>query len=165
MKISRDRSTLEWLSLAVGKQLSKATALVFQSRDETTATVTQELSLEFEGISASKIFCDADGASLCWDESKLTPFSMDEYGELVLSVLSETDNLWKELVHKQLEQVYLIESTREETVFALRLVFAKNLEVVIANLGDELVVQKQLPEDVMEEEQGRYWKIEGCQIN
>jgi hypothetical protein len=77
---------------------------------------------------------------------------MGEYGEVRVCNISNSDELWQHLIHKRLEKVYLVILEMEKCIFAVEFVFIYCLELVIANLGDDLIFQKQLSSEIITEE-------------
>ena len=51
---------------------------------------------------------------------------------------------------KNLEKIYLVTSEIEKSIFAVKFVFSNGSELVIANLGDDLRLQKQLALKIIE---------------
>lgn len=85
---------------------------------------------------------------------------MGEYGELRVCNISKYDELWQQLIHKRLEKVYLVISEIEKCIFGVKFVFSSCLELVIANLGDELIFQKQLFSEIIDKEKARFQELE-----
>lgn len=85
---------------------------------------------------------------------------MGEFGEVKVCNILDFDELWKDLVHKRLEKAYLVISEIEKGIFAVKFVFSYGLELVIANLGDDLIFQKKLSLEIIEEEEARFIYIQ-----
>lgn len=149
-------SNPQCLSLAVDKQLNKVLALTFCCNGDLGNSSFQEIYFEFEGQISVRIFCGVDGSSICWDNSNLQPLDMGEYGKLTVLDLSNYNQLWKDLVYKRLEKLYLVSSEIEKCIFAVKFIFGNDLELAIANIGDNLIFQKQLPIEIIEEEKARF---------
>jgi hypothetical protein len=149
-----------WLLSVVGKKLDKVLAQVFNYKSNSSELFSlHALSLEFNGIDSGRIFCGIDGSTLCWDTKRLEIFKMNNYGEEKVFDLSNTDEIWINLVGRKLIKVYLINSEIENGIFAVQLIFDGSLEVFIANLGDELVFDRQLSKEIIDEEKAKFIAI------
>jgi hypothetical protein len=158
MNTLQNHSSIHWLSLAKGRVLSNVQALVFIDAESSSINI-QELSLHFEQLRPIRIFCGCDGSSICSDDRVLEAQQIGEYGEVLVRDISTSDEIWKNLTHKTLDCAYLVESTRENRIFAIQLIFSDSSSVSIANLGDELVVQERLSQEVTEEENAKFWVV------
>lgn len=156
----RNYSNAESLSLAIGRQLNKVFALTFGCNEDLENSLVEEISLEFEGLRAVRIFCGVDGSSICWDNRDLLPIDMGKDGKLTISIISEHDELWKSLLNQRLKKVCLVISEIEKCIFALKFIFSNGLELVIANIGDDLMFRQQLPLQIIEEEKARFVDIQ-----
>lgn len=111
-------------------------------------------------LTTIRIFCGVDGSSICWDNRDLCPIDMGEHGKLIVSAISDYDEIWKSLLYQTLERIYLVSSETEKCVFALKFVFSDRLEVVITNLGDDLIFLKKLLPKIIEEEKAKFTDIQ-----
>jgi hypothetical protein len=159
-KVVKFYSDVQNLSFCVGTKLRKVLGLVFCYNRGFDYSSLQEISLEFEGLKPIRFFCGVDGSSICWDNNDLQPLSMDEYGEVTICNISDSDELWKNLVDRKLEKVYLVTSEIDNCVFAVKLVWGYGWESVIANIGDDLAVEKQLSVKIVEEEKAEFLDIQ-----
>jgi hypothetical protein len=157
MKIYSDS---RYLSLIIGKKMNKILALSYCCDEALNSMSIQEIQLEFDGLKSVRIFCGTDGSSICWDNADIKPISMGEYGEVVISSLSKHHEEWENLVNKKLEKVYLVTSEIENCIFAIKFVFGYNFELVIANIGDDLKLQKKLTLEILEEEKSLFLDIQ-----
>lgn len=142
----------------IGKNLKEVLTLDMFPNDASVSLSAQEICFEFEGELILRLFCGADGSSICWDGNSLQSVDMDEYGKLIICDASE-NYLWRNLIDVDLERIYLIESNLECSVFAVKFCFKGNFEFVISNLGDNLVFQHQLSSDILDEEKATFLDI------
>lgn len=156
---SLNNSHATWLSLALGRKLNQALALVHCLPSSSIISSIQSISLEFEGRPATRIFCGINGASIDWDNHQLEPFEMGEYGEEKVVNLANIDPSWSELLNQKLNQAFLIRSEVENSIFAIHLVFSNELEVSLANLGDELVLLNRLSPRIIDEEKAEFLTV------
>lgn len=154
----KNYSNTQLLLSSIGKNLKGVLTLDMLFNDELSSSSTQEICFEFEGELTLRLFCSADGSSICWDSNSLQQIDMDEYGKFTIHDANE-NNLWKNLIDVDLEKIYLIESNLEHSVFAVKFYFGNNFEFVIANIGDDLVFQNQLSSDVLDEEKATFLDI------
>jgi hypothetical protein len=160
----KNYSDIKCLLDIIGKKLTKILALVYWYGGKISADPLLEIQFEFEGLNSVRVFCGSDGSTICWNNSDIEPFSMDECGELKIFNLSDSDMLWsdivwKNVIDKTLERVYLVTSEIQESIFAIKFVFSDGYELVIANLGDELRIQRQLLIEIIEEENCQFVDI------
>lgn len=147
------------LSNFVGSKLIGVLGLLFVFNGEMNSSSIEEVYLKFDGLESLRLFCGSDGSSICWDSQDLTPFSMDEYGEFIVSDMS-TSEKWQDIIYKKIEKIYLVRSQIEESEFAIKLAFDSYGEIVIANLGDDLVIYKELPVEIIAEENAHFLDIQ-----
>jgi hypothetical protein len=162
----KNHSDIKYLLNIVGKELTKILVLVYLygGNIDIEAPI-QEIQFEFEGLNSLRVFCGSDGSTICWNDSALKPGNMDECGELKIFNLSNSDMLWsdivwKNLIDKTLEKVYLVTSEIQKSIFAIKLVFSDDYELVIVNLGDELKIQKQLLLEIIEEQNSQFMNLQ-----
>lgn len=156
MKIYSD---IQYLSLVVGRELKKILALCYAFDRKINYSSIQEIQLQFEGLKSIRVFCGVDGSSICWDSSDLQPLSMGEYGEVKICDLSDYDESGKNLVNQKIETIYLVTSDIENCIFAVKFVFSSDRELIVANIGDDLRLRKQLPPEIFEEEKSHFFDI------
>lgn len=157
MKIYSD---LKYLLLIIGKKLNKTSSLNYYCDEDPNSLSIQEIQLEFDGLKSLRIFCGSDGSSICWDNGDLKPINMGEYGKVVISSLSKHHEEWENLFDKKLEKVYLVTSEIEKCIFAIKFVFSYNFELVVANIGDDLKLQKKLTPEILKEEKSLFLDIQ-----
>lgn len=153
-------SNVQYLSVVVDRKLKKILALCYVSDKNIDYSSIQEIKLEFEGLKSVRIFCGVDGSSICWDTSDLQPISMDEYGEVKIYDLSNSEELGKDLINQKIEKVYLVTSEIENCIFAVKFVFSYDRELIVANIGDDLRLQKQLAPEILDEEKSQFLNIQ-----
>jgi WD40 repeat protein len=154
----KNYSNIQLLLSSIGKSLKGVLTLDMLFNDELSSSSTQEICFEFEGELTLRLFCSADGSSICWDSNSLQQIDMDEYGKFAIHDANE-NNLWRNLIDVDLEKIYLIESNLEHSVFAVKFYFGNDFEFVIANIGDDLVFQNQLSSNVLDEEKATFLDI------
>ena len=153
-------SDIQNLSVCIGRNLIKVLGLVFCFKGDTNSSSVEEVYLEFSDLKFLRFFCSSDGSSIRWDCNELQPVNMDEYGEAIIQDISESDELWKNLVYRKTAQVYLVRSETEECFFAVKFIFDNCEELVIANLGDDLVIRQQLLSKIIEEEKAQFLDLQ-----
>jgi hypothetical protein len=160
----KPESDIQHLTSLIGQKLKKFLALSYYFDEEPNCSSIQEIRFEFDGSFFIRVFCGTDGTSIYWDTSDLLPISMGEYGEFKIVDLLKSDNVWNDLIDKNLEKIYLVTSEIEKSIFAVKFVFSNGSELVIANLGDDLRLQKQLALKIIEEEKCEFLDIQETTI-
>jgi hypothetical protein len=147
------------LSNFVGSKLVGILGLLFVFDGDMNSSSIEEVYLKIDGLDSLRLFCGSDGSSICWDGQDLDAFSMDEYGEFIISDMS-TSEKWQDIIYKKIEKIYLVRSQLQEFEFAIKLAFDPYGEIVIANLGDDLVIYKELPLEIIAEENAQFLDIQ-----
>jgi hypothetical protein len=106
------------------------------------------LSLKFSLTGYGKFKCSYDGSSINWQEGEPHESDMDEFGSQVVENLSESQ-LWQRVLNKVLVGAELLYSSIEDTFIGVKLSFDGGSSVSIINLGDELYVYQDIPEEVI----------------
>ncbi len=140
-----------WAKASINKTLMSVIARAHIQGSTIERLPYHAIRLQFQGNSPGFFDCAPDGSSLVFRDESLQPISMGEAGELVLQDVS-TDQHLGPVVGSRLSKVSLVHSEREGTDIGLRLEFDNRAEVIIANLGDELMVCDAIGEELVRSE-------------
>ncbi len=142
---------LKWLRDSIGQKLISVLALIYVHEGVKDFDNPQELSLKFSSTGYGKFKCSYDGASIDWQEGELHGIDMDEFGSEVVEDLSGF-KLWQRVLDKVLVDAELLYSSIEDTFIGVKLSFNGDNYVSVINLGDELFVYQDIPEEVMNDQ-------------
>ena len=139
-----------WLQSAVGRKLLtvKGSFHVFNSERNQFG---DEFEFFFEEGQHGKIFGNSDGASLRFSFDPADEFDMQEYGAAVVFCVSN-DPCFVDVVGRQLVSAFAVVLSIEDVAIGVQLQFSENKKLSILNLGDELFVFNEVPEDLINEE-------------
>lgn len=163
MNIQKTPLDITWIKNIKNKQLMKVEALIFcepgvefsfNSFQMATDISIEEIGFEFKDLGSCRFFCGADGSSLCFDAASIESISLNEYGEEKIYSLN-SQALWIDLIDKNVLSINLIESELEESIFGIHFMFENKIGIVIANIGDNLVISRSLDPEILREEKAR----------
>jgi hypothetical protein len=139
-----------WLQSAIGKKLLRAKALMYVSLDETYIKPS-EISLSFEELLEGKFFCASDGSSIAFSFEQLKPVSLGEYGKTnVYDLIS--DEKFSAVLGQEMQNVQMVRSKFERTICGIQFSFHSGSCLSVLNLGDDLYMFNEIPNDLMREE-------------
>lgn len=136
-----------WLLTVLGKKLLSVNALfhVFCSERD---SAPQEVGLLFENSEIGKLYGGPDGASLCFSLNPILSCDLDEYGRQDIFCISG-ELYFSDVVGKRLVSASLVQSLAEDVVVGIALSFDNGFYLSILNLGDELFVYDEIPEEIV----------------
>jgi len=140
----------EWAHAVTGMKLLTVKGVVYvYERPELEHP--QQLQLIFSGIYDDFTFkCGRDGSSLEMTNNPLQAYDLGEYGKEVIIDLS-SQPFFKVYLDKNLLKLFSIFSSFENTQVGIKLVFDGGIDLIIANIGDEISFFTELPLDYEQE--------------
>lgn len=138
---------ITWLSTVLGKKLQSVNALfhVFSAERD---TAPQEVGLLFENAEIGKLYGGPDGASLCFSLIPISSCDLGEYGRQDIFYISG-EPYFSDVVGRKLVSASLVQSLAEYVVVGVALSFDNGFCLSILNLGDELFVYDEIPEEIV----------------
>jgi hypothetical protein len=138
---------ISWLLAVFGKKLLSVNALfhIFASERDSSP---QEVGLLFDDSEAGKLYGGPDGASLCFSLSPIFGCDLGEYGRQDTFCVSG-EPYFSNVVGRRLVSASLVQSLAEEAVVGVSLSFDSGFCLSILNLGDELFVYDEIPEEIV----------------
>ncbi|MCH5548606.1 hypothetical protein ACQJ22_27330 [Pseudomonas fragariae (ex Marin et al. 2024)] len=136
-----------WLLTALGKTLISVNALfhVFSSERD---SAPQEVGLLFENSEIGRIYGGPDGASICFSFNSISSCDLGEYGRQDVFCVSG-EPYFSDVVGRRLVSASLVQSLAEDAVVGVVLSFDNGFCLSILNLGDELFVYDDIPEEIV----------------
>ena len=139
---------VNWLRGAIGQKLIAVLALVYVYEGEKEFLNPQELNIQFSSGRHGKFMCSCDGSSIDWQEEEIRECDMEEFGSQVIENLSKLPK-WQSVVDKVLVGAALIRSSVEASLIGVQLSFEGSSSISVLNLGDELYVYQDIPDEVI----------------
>lgn len=141
------RLMIAWLLTVLGKKLLSVNALfhVFSSERD---SAPQELCLLFENSEIGKLYGGPDGASICFSLNPISSCDLGEYGRQDIFNISG-ERYFFDVVGRRLVSASLVQSLAEDVVIGVALSFDNGFCLSILNLGDELFVYDEIPEEIV----------------
>lgn len=141
------RLMIAWLLTVLGKKLLSVNALfhVFSSERD---SAPQELCLLFENSEIGKLYGGPDGASICFSLNPISNCDLGEYGRQDIFNISG-ERYFSDVVGRRLVSASLVQSLAEDVVIGVALSFDNGFFLSILNLGDELFVYDEIPEEIV----------------
>ncbi|UMZ12297.1 hypothetical protein I9018_00890 [Pseudomonas sp. MPFS] len=138
---------VSWLLTVIGKKLLSVSALfhIFASERD---SFPQEIGLFFEYSEVGKLYGGRDGASLSFSLSQIVGCDLGEYGKQDILCVSD-EPCYFSVVGRKLASASLVQSSVEEAVIGVVLSFDSGTCLSILNLGDELFVYDEVPEEIV----------------
>lgn len=136
-----------WLLTVLGKKLLSVNALfhVFSFERD---SAPQEVGLLFENSEIGKLYGGPDGASICFSLNPISNCDLGEYGRRdIFNISSEL--YFSDVVGRRLVSASLVQSLAEDVVIGVALSFDNGFCLSILNLGDELFVYDEIPEEIV----------------
>lgn len=145
--MSSHRLIVAWLLTVFGKKLLSVNALfhVFSSERD---SAPQEVGLLFESSEIGKLYGGPDGASICFSLSPISNCDLGEYGRQDIFNISG-ELYFSDVVGRRLVSASLVQSLAEDVVIGVALLFDNGFRLSILNLGDELFVYDEIPEEIV----------------
>lgn len=143
-----DSKLTNWLKDVLGRRLISVLALVYTYDGEKEFENPQELDLQFLSCGHGKLVCSYDGSSIEWQDNYIHEVDMEEFGQQLLENVSNR-SIWNSVVNKMLLDAELINSIVEDSVIGVRFSFENRETISVLNLGDELYVYRDIPEEVI----------------
>lgn len=136
-----------WLLTVFGKKLLSVNALfhVFSFERD---SAPQEVGLLFENSQMGKLYGGSDGTSLYFSLNPISSCDLGEYGRLDIFCISG-DIHFSDVVGSRLISASLVQTSAEDVVIGVVLSFDNGFCLCILNLGDELFVYDEIPEEIM----------------
>ena len=145
-------SSLEkWARSSISKTLVSVVARLYVDGSKIEQLPYHAIHLQFDEGPPGFIDCAPDGSSLFCNSEKLRPIAMGEAGELVLQDVS-ADKYLGAVVGSRLSKVWIIHSKRDSIDIGVKLRFHNDVEIILANLGDELLVCDAISEELVQDE-------------
>ncbi|TFY85613.1 hypothetical protein DYL59_24870 [Pseudomonas kairouanensis] len=135
-----------WLLTLLGKKLLSVNALFHVFCDERDS-VPQEIELVFENSKPGKLYGGPDGASLFVSLSPISSCDLGEHGRQDISCIS-TELYFSDVLGSRLVSASLVQSLAEDTAVGVNLSFHNGLCLSILNLGDDIFIYKNIPEEI-----------------
>jgi len=145
--MSSPRLMIAWLLTVLGKKLLSVNALfhVFSSERD---SAPQEVGLLFENSEIGKLYGGPDGASICFSLNPISSCDLGEYGRQdVFNVSGEL--YFSDIVGGKLVSASLVQSLAEDVIIGVAFSFDNGFCLSILNLGDELFVYDEIPEEIV----------------
>lgn len=141
------RLMIDWLLAVLGKKLLSANALfhVFSSERD---SAPQEIGLLFENSEIGKVYGGPDGASICFSLNPISNCDLGEYGRQEIFCISG-ELYFSDVVGRDLVSASLVQSLAENVVIGVVLSFDDDFCLSILNLGDELFIYDEIPEEIV----------------
>lgn len=145
--MKRPEFMISWLPTVFGKKLLSVNALfhIFASERD---FFPQEIGLQFDDAELGKLYGGSDGASLCFSFHPIVGCDLGEYGRQDVFCVSD-ELCFSNVVGRRLASASLVQSSAEEAVIGITLSFDNGARLSILNLGDELFVYDEIPEEIM----------------
>ncbi len=139
-----------WLLAVLGKKLLSVNAIfhVFASRRD---PFPQEVSFQFYGSEAGKLYGGGDGSSLLFSLDPVVGCDLGKYGRQDVFCVSD-EPYFLNVVEKKLVSASLVQSSVAEAVIGVALSFDDGSCLSVLNLGDELFVYDEIPDEIMRSE-------------
>lgn len=138
---------IAWLLTVLGKKLLSVNALFHVFRSERDSAP-QEIGLLFENAEFGKLYGGPDGASLCFSLKPTSSCDLGEYGRQDVFCISG-ELYFSDVVGRRLVSASLVQSLAEDVVVGVALSFDNGFCLSILNLGDELFVYDEIPEEIV----------------
>lgn len=138
---------ISWLLTVLGKNLLSVNALfhIFASERD---SFPQEVGLQFDDAELGRLYGGSDGASLCFSLSPIVGCDLGEYGRQDAFCVSDEPR-FSSVVGRELASASLVESSAEEAVIGIALSFDNGARLSILNLGDEIFIYDEIPEEIV----------------
>ena len=138
---------ITWLLTVLGNKLLSVNALfhVFCFERD---SAPQEVGLLFEQSEFGKLYGGPDGASLCFSLSPISNCDLGEYGRQDIFCISG-ELYFSDVVGRRLVSASLVQSLAEDIVVGVALSFDNGFCLSILNLGDELFIYDEIPEEIV----------------
>ncbi|AXA55784.1 hypothetical protein CEQ51_16460 [Pseudomonas thivervalensis] len=139
-----------WLLAVLGKKLLSVNAIfhVFASRRD---SFPQEVSFQFYGSEAGKLYGGGDGSSLLFSLDPIVGCDLGKYGRQDVFCVSG-EPYFLNVVEEKLLSASLVQSSVAEAVIGVALSFDGGSCLSVLNLGDELFVYDEIPVEIMRSE-------------
>ena len=141
------RLMIAWLLTVLGKKLLSVNAL-FHIFDSERDSAPQEVGLLFENSEIGKLYGGSDGASICFSLNPISSCDLGEYGRQDIFCISG-ELYFSDVVGRRLVSASLVQSLAEDVVIGVALSFDNGFCLSILNLGDELFVYDEIPEEIV----------------
>lgn len=138
---------IAWFQKVIGKKLVLVNAL-FHVLGSERGSSPQEISFQFDASEPGRLYCGSDGASICFSLSPIVGCELGEYGEQVVYCIS-SESCFSNVVGDRLISASSINSSAEEAIVGISLSFYKGCQLSVLNLGDELYVYGEVPEEII----------------
>lgn len=135
-----------WLLTLLGKKLLSVNALFHVFCDQRDSAP-QEIELIFENSKPGKLYGGPDGASLCFSLSPISSCDLGEYGRQDIFCVS-AELYFSDVVGSRLVSASLVQSLAEDTAAGVNLTFHNGFCLSILNLGDDIFIYKNIPEEI-----------------
>ncbi|MFF7707571.1 hypothetical protein [Pseudomonas sp. NPDC007930] len=145
--MSSTRLMVDWLLAVLGKKLLSVNALshVFSFERD---SAFQEIALLFENSEAGKVYGGPDGSSIFFSLNPISSCDLGEYGRQEIFCISD-ELYFSDVVGKYLVSASLVQSLTENLVIGVALSFDNDFCLFILNLGDELFIYDEIPEEIV----------------
>lgn len=145
--MNASRLMITWLLTVLGKKLLSVNALfhVFSSERD---SAPQEVGLLFENSEIGKLYGKPDGASIFFSLNPISSCDLGEYGRQDISCISG-ELYFSDAVGRKLVSASLVQSLAEDVVIGGALSFDNGFCLSILNLGGELFVYDEIPEEIV----------------
>lgn len=140
----------EWGDSIIGKPLKSVCGLI-HTLDVEDIEHPKQLQIIFDKGGNRTISCSSDGSALLLHDVAMVESDLGEYGKQTIKDLSEKP-VFSDLISKELCGLNVVYSETEECMIGLNFCFNNYGSVNIINLGDEINIYKEIPEDIQGEE-------------
>ncbi|MEZ1318098.1 hypothetical protein QIW53_18920 [Pseudomonas fluorescens] len=140
----------DWCLGVVGNKLLSVNALLHVFGSER-SSAPQEISLQFENAQAGRIYCGSDGFTLCLSNEPIIECDLGEYGELTNFCISD-DGCFADFIGLRLLSASVIQSSACGKIIGINFLFESDCCLSILNLGDELFVYEEIPQEIIASE-------------
>lgn len=141
-----------WLRSSLGKSLKDVFALTFVFESDKDLVHPQALDFRFESLHKGVLSTAGDGESIDWcDGGVLESIDFGEYGAVCVEEVSHLE-VWATVLEKELQQFEIITTSQGEQTVGIALKFESDAWVSVLNLGDELWVFSEIPQDIFDAE-------------
>ena len=142
----------------LGKELIAVSASLYEKNGYRDEAAPLYIFLTFVGVAYGwRIGCASDGESLLIDNQPLQAIPMQQDGRVLVYDVS-SNKIWKKLIGSRLNNVVLVTTNKEIYVIGFKLEFDAD-SIYVLNLGDELVVVSELPNNFIDDENAKLISI------